>query len=424
MLVVAGTVSALGDTGRQTGGTEQGIPTDSVRIFFRQSKIDYVPDLRDNQVNIDRITDRLSNVYSDTIFRLRHVEVVGGASPEGSLRFNKWLSEQRAKVLFNHIASHTELPDSIRTTRFLGRDWKGLIRLVKGDPKVPYREETLILLNDIVRRLETGSDAMGDPLRRIQKLRGGEPYRYMYRYLFPILRASQINLWYDKVLNPIYITPEEILTPVSTDNLDMGLRTIVPPTVRRCRPFYMDIRTNMLYDALALPNIGVEFYAGNDISVGGNWLYGWWKKDSSHRYWRAYGGELFGRWWFGKEAHEKPLTGHHIGIYGQMYTYDFEWGGKGEMGGKPGGNLWEQYFWGVGAEYGYSLPVARRINIDFSLGLGYATGLYHKYEPQGTHYVWQSTHRRHYFGPTKVEVALVWLIGCQNYNIRKGGVKK
>lgn len=211
---------------------------------------------------------------------------------------------------------------------------------------------------------------------------------------------------------------------MSTDNLDMGLRTIVPPTVRRCRPFYMDIRTNMLYDALALPNIGVEFYAGNDISVGGNWLYGWWKKDSSHRYWRAYGGELFGRWWFGKEAHEKPLTGHHIGIYGQMYTYDFEWGGKGEMGGKPGGNLWEQYFWGVGAEYGYSLPVARRINIDFSLGLGYATGLYHKYEPQGTHYVWQSTHRRHYFGPTKVEVALVWLIGCQNYNIRKGGVKK
>lgn len=152
-------------------------------------------------------------------------------------------------------------------------------------------------------------------------------------------------------------------------------------------------------------------------------MYAWWKTDRRHYYWRAYGGEIFGRWWFGRKAAEKPLTGHHLGIYGQLYTYDFELGGEGEMGGKPGGNLWDRNLWGAGVEYGYSLPVGRRINIDFSIGLGYTTGIYHKYKPIDDHYVWQSTHRRYYFGPTKLEVAFVWLIGHGNVNEKKGGKK-
>ena len=41
------------------------------------------------------------------------------------------------------------------------------------------------------------------------------------------------------------------------------------------------------------------------------------------------------------------------------------------MGGKPGGTLWEKMNYAVGLEYGYSLPVARRLNLDFVIGLGY-----------------------------------------------------
>ena len=92
------------------------------------------------------------------------------------------------------------------------------------------------------------------------------------------------------------------------------------------------------------------------------------------------------------------------------------------MGGKPGGDLWDKMHWGVGLNYGYSLPVGRRLNIDFSLGFGYMTGTYYTYKPIDNCYVWQSTKTRHYFGPTKAEVSLVWLIGCGNYNKKKGGV--
>ena len=107
------------------------------------------------------------------------------------------------------------------------------------------------------------------------------------------------------------------------------------------------------------------------------------------------------------------MTGHHLGLYGQMITYDIEWGNKGILADK--------WSWTVGLEYGYSLPIARRLNLDFTFGVGYHWGLFDEYIPLDGHYVWQATKRRQYFGPTKFEVSLVWLIGCGNYNKEKKG---
>lgn len=430
LILLAGYLPFVSASGNNTDISPAWQAQDSVRIYFKQSKIDFVPDLNENQKNLDRITDSLRNTYTDSLFKLLHVEVVGGASPEGSIKFNKWLSEERAKVLFNYLSRFTELPESIRTTRFLGRDWRGLIRLVRLDENVPYREETLVLLEDIANEAEKGSSAKGDHLKRIKKLRGGVPYEYMYTHLFPILRASQINLLYQKVMNPMKVTPEIIQTLVPEEITDKkAIEEITPLITNSCRPFYMGVKTNMLYDLIALPNIGVEFYLGKNWTVSADWMYGWWKTDRRHRYWRAYGGNLNLRWWFGSAAHRKPMTGHHIGIYGQLLTYDFEWGGKGYMGGEPGRSLWDRAHWGGGIEYGYSLPIARRFNIDFNLGLGYLGGRQYEYRPEDGHYVWQQTKKRHWFGPTKLEVSLVWLLGCENYNVKrpkaqKGGVKE
>ena len=183
----------------------------------------------------------------------------------------------------------------------------------------------------------------------------------------------------------------------------------------------MALKTNLLYYAALIPNLGAEFYVGRGWSVGGSWMYAWWNSDRKHNYWRIYGGELDIRKYFGRRAGEKPLTGHHLGLYGQMLTYDFELGGKGYMGGRPGGTLWDKMHWGVGLEYGYSLPVGRRLNLDFGIGVGYLGGEYWEYTPQDDHYLWLRTKKRHWFGPTKAEVSLVWLIGRGNCNEKKGG---
>ena len=75
----------------------------------------------------------------------------------------------------------------------------------------------------------------------------------------------------------------------------------------------------------------------------------------------------------------------------------------------------------VGLEYGYSLPVGRRLNLDFTVGVGYWGGEYQKYLPEDGDYVWIETRQRHWFGPTKAEISLVWLLGRGNYNTKKEG---
>ena len=392
---------------------------DSVKIYFQPGKIELVPSLGGNRQSLNRIADSLRTSYSDSVYQLRRILVVGGASPEGSVQLNEWLSERRAEVLFNHLSRYGALPDSLKTTNFLGRDWNGLIHLVENDSQVPHKKATLDLLRRIAKESYANGDANGDHLARIQRLYDGEPYNYMYANLFPELRASRLYLTYEKVWNPMALLPGLYggLEPPATDIIRKG--TPYPPS--QSKPFYMDFRTNLLYDALLVPNIGVEFYLGRNWSVVADWMYGWWKSDRVHWYWRTYGGDLTLRKWFGKAAKRKPLTGHHIGVNSQIFTYDFEIGGTGYLGGDPGGTLWDKMNYSAALEYGYSVPIGRRLNLDFSIDLGYSEGIYHEYDPIDNCYVWQSTRQRHWIGPTKAEVSLVWLIGRGNYNSNKGG---
>lgn len=406
---------------------------DSVKIFFRQGKINLDPTLSDNQRALNRIADTLRSNYADSTYQLRKILVVGAASPEGPPGINRWLSEKRADVLFNHLSQYATLPDSLKSSRFIGPDWMGLLKLAKNDPLLPFREETLSLLSQIAGEAEAGigtqSNRQGSQLgqirsqlERIRSLRGGIPYQYMYKKYFPSLRASQLFLWYNRAYKPLIPSPMpewEIVklsvdTTITSDSIHIGPILIEPGQPRKLH--YVALRTNMLYDALLMPNIGCEMYLGKSWSVAANWLYGWWKTDRRHWYWRAYGGDIAVRKWLGKAAEEKPLTGHHIGIYAQIFTYDFEMGGRGYMGGKPGGTIWNKMNHAMGAEYGYSLPIARKLNIDFSLGMGYWGGIYHEYKPRNHYYVWQATKERHWIGPTKLEVSLVWLLGHGNAN--------
>ncbi len=60
-----------------------------------------------------------------------------------------------------------------------------------------------------------------------------------------------------------------------------------------------------------------------------------------------------------------------FGIYGQLLSYDFRVGKYGYMGGKSRGAIFDNPSYVAALEYGYTLPVGRRINIDFSIGIGY-----------------------------------------------------
>jgi hypothetical protein len=65
-------------------------------------------------------------------------------------------------------------------------------------------------------------------------------------------------------------------------------------------------------------------------------------------------------------------------------------------------------------EYGYALPIGRRLDLDFSIGIGFQGGEYKEYEPADDdtgHYVWEATKKRSWWGPTKAAITLRWDIG-------------
>ena len=106
---------------------------DSVKIYFRHGYSVLEPSHRNNREALDRIADSLRTSYADSVYQLKRIQVVGGASPEGSILLNRRLSVKRANVLFDYLSRYGELPDSLKTNVFLGRDWNGLIRLVSDD---------------------------------------------------------------------------------------------------------------------------------------------------------------------------------------------------------------------------------------------------------------------------------------------------
>lgn len=183
----------------------------------------------------------------------------------------------------------------------------------------------------------------------------------------------------------------------------------------RTTPLYT-LRTNTLYDAILIPNIGAELQLGKGWSIQLDWMYTWFSSDHRHRYWQGYGGYLTAKKYFEfpEWLTDAPLTGHHIGFYLSALTYDVEWGGKGYQA--------DHFGFGGGIEYGYSCRLSRKMKLDITLGLGFQDGEYKTYEPSGDHYdhyVWTSTSKRHWWGPTKLEASLAWIFGGKKKE--KGG---
>lgn len=393
-------------------------PTDTigVKVYFRQGESGLDMQFQDNGTRLEDFAAALREADADTLRRVNAIHIAGVASPEGSTKRNEELSERRAENIIAWLKRRLPFPDAVYVKHVVGEDWQGLAALVEASDML-YRDEVLDILHNTPVWIVREGKVVDGRKRQLAMLRGGEPWRYMEQHFFPELRNSGTQVTCEIVMlagpQPAdTVVIRDTVQLVQSDTVVFVQRdTVFMPEEKK--PFYMAVKTNMLYDALLVPNIGVEFYLGKGWTIGANWMYAWWDIDSKHRYWRVYGGDLGIRKYFGRKAEEKPLAGHHLGVYGQMLTYDFEWGSTGYLG--------DRWSWGAGLEYGYSLPVSRRLNIDFSVGIGYLGGEYKVYDPMDGHYVWRETRQRHWFGPTKAEVSLIWLIGRGNTNKNKGG---
>lgn len=416
-LVLLGTIQVFGQEVRK-----------EIYVNFRVGKGVLDTTYLDNAARLSEAVSFLENVKRDTTLTLVEVTFCGSASPDGSLLINRRLAKERCLALENYLREYIALPDSLITRCDDVFAWEYLARLVE-ESDMPHKDEAVDVLRNVPEFTYNSRGVMVDSKKKhLMELQYGRTWFYMLEHFYPKIRnagALFVTVRQKPVAVPEPPKEDSIMQeapPIDTVVVVQEPDTVVAEPAAK-KPFYMAVKTNMLYDVLTVPNLGVEFYLGKNWSIAGNWMYSWWNSNKKHRYWRFYGGDISIRKWLGKKAAEKPLTGHHLGVIGQIFTYDFEWGGTGYIGGKPGGSLWESPNYAVGLEYGYSLPIAKRLNIDFSIAVGYWGGTYYTYKPLDDHYVWDSTKKRHWFGPTKAEISLIWLIGRGNTNNGKGGMK-
>lgn len=178
------------------------------------------------------------------------------------------------------------------------------------------------------------------------------------------------------------------------------------------QPFRLALKTNMLYDVVVAPNIGLETSIVDRWSLALSGTYGWQDGSPWYRNIRIVTGDAELRYWFTGTTMQQGL---HAGVYGAVYRYDFLFNGKGEQANAN---------WGTGLSCGYVVSLHHRFSIDFSIGIGYVGGRYKSYEVTDDFYhhnVWTADKMRHYIGPTKAEISLLWHIFGQSTQQKKGG---
>lgn len=396
-----------------------------VKIDFRVNVTRIDPKYSDNAARIREIVSYLKNIENDPRVDIVSVSFCGAASPEGHYEWNRSLAKGRLSSLESVVRKEAAIPDSIIVRDDGYIPWEYLRERV-SESNMRYKNDVLSIIDEEPRLVgyHLPDRLVDHRIVKLKRLDDQRVWNELFRKYFGRMRSASAVIVTRK--NESRTAP-----PVLSDAPELpSIRpSVVPsgipeysglPHIRIRKPFYMGIYTNMVYDVLAVPNLGAEFYLDRNWSIAGSWMHSWWSNDPRHTYWRIYGGEINVRYWFGKASRIKPLTGHHIGVYAHALTYDFELGGKAYMGGEPRGTILDRAHFGGGFEYGYSLPVARRFNIDFTVGIGYIGGRVYEFVPDKDRYLWTNTRDSHWFGPTKLAVSLVWLIGRGNVNANKG----
>ena len=409
---------------------------DSLRttIYFRPGYSLLELSYRDNAANMKALTQGIQTIKGNPCVQLQHIRILSAASPEGNSALNKRVAKRRGERLRDYLKETLVLPDSIFTVSSAGEDWQGLASLIAKE-KTPWRNKALQIIRHTPEWVTRNGKVVDGRKRQLQNLDGGKAWKYMLDNHFYTLRTGAVVVCEVKTLaaestpSAAEASQEQARSeqarhesasqqqasqspsspPFPAIPSQVHPESQVPPVAS-----YFALKSNLLYDALLVPNLSLEASIGSGWTLGAGGMFAWWSKDAKHRYWRIYGGGLEIRKYFGTLSKSKPLQGHHLGIYGDFLTYDFEFGAKGYQ---------SKATYAAGIKYGYSHPIANRLNLDFALGIGYLHSNYKTYVPRDGCYVYQETKKRKWLGPTQAEISLVWLIGKGNTNKKKGGKK-
>lgn len=384
-------------------GKTDSVNSDRYALYYYCDRIDLQEDYLDNAMQMARIRDILARSP-----RIDSIAIYAYASPEGAPHRNDWLARRRAEVARDFILANLPndsvlLPQNI-ILHPMGENWDGLYEELDANYHLMNRDRVMkIMRADIPTETKKW---------RLKQLDNGFTYNWIIRHHMPSLRVAT---WLC-VYQPIPEFVPDTMPDISVEMPTLPELEPLPVTeVSRNKKTILALKTNLLYDALSLVNYSIEVPIGERFSALWYHQFPWWTwGQADNQYcirFLSIGGE--GRWWFkpmprpqmGRSVQRDRLMGHFVGVYAESGKWDFEWGRDICHQGEH---------WSVGLSYGYSMPLGRRLNMEFSLSLGYASIAYRGYTPSENYEIlWRDPAKQgrwHYFGPTKVQVSLVYPI--------------
>ena len=166
------------------------------------------------------------------------------------------------------------------------------------------------------------------------------------------------------------------------------------------------LSTNLLYWAIAMPNIEIEGYATKRLSIALNGYYGWWSRKNRDFFYHIAAGGIEAKYWLNNKS---KYHGHYIGCFANYGMYDIC------MGLKHYGYQ-ADYALTAGVSYGYSFPISKRVNMTFAIGVGYVNTLHERYKHIDDCYVFMEKNNIKYFGPNYAKVGLTIPFNLKRYD--------
>ena len=222
------------------------------------------PEYMNNPVELAKIRAMIDELRVDQDITINRLDLIGYASPEGSLAGNKRLSEGRALALKNYLSRRYTFAPSLYHVVFGGENWEGL-RKALTNLDVPYKVAVESIIDDY-----DGQERK----ERLMRLQGGAPYRYLLRNVYPQLRVAICKVEY-QVKNFNVEEAKEIMK-VRPQNLSLNEMYLVANTYPNGSKEFINVFETAVRlfpeDDIAKLNAAVAALSRRDIETAERYL--------------------------------------------------------------------------------------------------------------------------------------------------------
>lgn len=375
---------------------------DAMHIRFRVSKNIIDPRYMHNADSLKRIIEWVDEAKRDSMVDLVSVEFCGAVSPEGSVRFNRWLSNARMEALEKYVRNLIDIPEDIivRNDHYIA--WDELDEMV-ANSDMPNKDEILAIIRSGNKSTGEQLDSRIDELKRMDnEVTWWKLYHTYFKhmrnaYTVLVTQKSDLALEYEKMMKPIAPTMDlsrSIPFPVSL------IRLATPAADPDTR--YMYIKTNIVGLGLLMANLGVEFDLGNKFSFALPVYYSAVDYFKSTLKFRTFAVQPEVRYWL-KDNKDGLFVGAHAGFAYYNFAFDGKWRYQDKDGKTP--------TLGGGMSLGYRMPISKDKNwkLEFALGAGVYPLHYDVFHNEYNGQL-DDTRKKTYFGLDNVLVGLSYRI--------------